>query len=54
VNLTDEGLIPEGYTLISVEAKVKGMFTPVKKGSGYRSNNAQSTVTFDLNSCEPE
>ena len=51
VDLTTSGLIPEGYTLISVNATVKGMITPVKKGSGFSSNNALSTTSISVNSC---
>ena len=52
VNLTTSGLIPEGYELISVDATVKGMITPVKKGCGFSSNNALSVTSIDVNSCE--
>lgn len=53
VDLTTSGLIPDGYILISVDATVKGMITPVKKGSGFSSNNALSTTSIPVNSCEP-
>jgi hypothetical protein len=46
VDLTTSGLIPDDNPLISVDATVKGMITPVKKGSGYSSNNALSTTTI--------
>ncbi len=51
VDLTSAGLIPAGYTLISVTSTVKGMVTPVKGGSGFSSNNALSMLTIDVNPC---
>ena len=45
VDLTS--LIPAGNTLVSVDATVKGMVTPVpvKKGSGFSSNNGLASKT---------
>lgn len=44
-------IAPAGYEIISVSATVKGMIVPVKKGSGYSSNNALSSWSATINEC---
>lgn len=44
-------IAPAGYGVKSVSATVKGMITPVKKGSGYSSNNALSSWSSTVSEC---
>jgi len=49
VDLTNSGLVPNGHTLISVDATIKGMILPVS--SGFSPNKGLATLSIQVNFC---